>query len=156
MSGNIVNVGFGMSQKRRRIKNMDACENQMFVEILKTAEDGKMWKIINQGTAKRQDSHNVWIKAADIFTKETGKEMDWKQAKSKWNRIKSDAKKKNDQAKIQKEFRKQCSLTGGGVPPSLPDQEDGDDFDMDLQLNDFEPTVRDYNGLFQPEDKIES
>ena len=32
---------------------MDARENQMFVEILKTAEDGKMWKIISQGTAKR-------------------------------------------------------------------------------------------------------
>ena len=93
---------------------MDARENQMFVAILKTAQDGKMWKIINQRTAKRQDQHNVWIKAAEIFTKETGKKIDWTQAKSKWNRIKTDAKKKNDQGKIQKEFRQQCSLTGGG------------------------------------------
>ena len=55
---------------------MDAHENQMFVDILKTAEDGKMWKTINEGTAKRQERHNVWIKAAEIFTKETGKEID--------------------------------------------------------------------------------
>ena len=52
---------------------MDARENEMFMEILKTAKDGKMWKTINEGTAKRQERHNVWIKAADIFTKETGK-----------------------------------------------------------------------------------
>ena len=82
--------------------------------------------------------------------------MDWKQAKSKWNRIKTDAKKKNDQAKIQKEFSKQCSLTGGGVPPSLPDQEDGDDFVVDLDLNDLEPTVTNFNRLVRPQDRIES
>ena len=126
---------------------MDAHENQMFVDILKTAEDGKMWKTINEGTAKRQERHNVWIKAAEIFTKETGKEIDWKQAKSKWNRINTDVKKKNDEAQIQKKFRKQCSLTGGGVPPSLPDQEDGDDFVVDLDLNDLEPTVTNFNRL---------
>ena len=73
--------------------------------------------------------------------------MDWKQAKSKWNRIKTDTKKKNDQAKIQTEFRRQCSLTGGGVPPSLPDQEDGDDYVKDLDLNDLEPTVTNFNRL---------
>ena len=50
---------------------MDARENQMFVDILKTAKDGKKWKTINEGTAKRQERHNVWIKAADTFTKET-------------------------------------------------------------------------------------
>ena len=129
---------------------MDARENQMFVDILKTAEDGKMWKTINEGTAKRQERHNVWIKAAQIFTKETGKEINWKQAKSKWNRIKTDAKKKNDEAQIQEEFRKQCSLTGGGVPPSLPDQKDGNDFVVDLDLNDLEPTVANFKRLVRP------
>ena len=73
--------------------------------------------------------------------------MDWKQPKSKWNRIKTDAKKKNDEAQIQKEFMKQCSLTGGRVPPSLPDQEDGDDYVKDLDLNDLEPTVTNFNRL---------
>ena len=69
------------------------------------------------------------------------------QAKSKWQRIRTDTQKKNNKGKIQKEFRKQCSLTGGGVPPSLPDQEDGDDFVGDLDLNDFKPTVTNCNGL---------
>ena len=58
--------------------------------------------------------------------------------------------------KSRRNLVKQCSLTGGGVPPSLPDQEDGDDFVGDLQLNDFESTVTNYNGLVQPQDRIES
>ena len=105
---------------------MDPHATKIFLDISKTANSGKMWKIVNEGTARRQDQHNVWIRAAEIFSKETGKEIDWTQAKSKWQRIRTDAKKKNNKGKIQKEFRKQCSLTGGGVPPSLPDQEDGD------------------------------
>ena len=56
MSGEIVNVRFGKdSQKRRRIKNIDPCETKIFLDILKMVDDGKMWKIVNEGTAKRQD-----------------------------------------------------------------------------------------------------
>ena len=103
---------------------MDIRENKIFVEILKLANGGKLWKIINKGTSKRQDQHNVWIRAAKLFSKETDKKIDWTQAKSKWQRLRQDTKRKNNKKEKNKEFRKQCSLTGGGIGPSIPEQED--------------------------------
>ena len=135
---------------------MDTCETKIFVDILKLANGGKLWKTINEGTAKRQDQHNVWIRAAELFSKETDKKIDWTQAKSKWQRIRQYIKKKNDKKEKDKEFRKQCSLTSGGIGPSIPEQEDGDDVDVDLHLNDMDPTDTDFNGLVRPEDKMES
>ena len=58
-----------------RAKNADKNENRLFLDILKTAKSGKLWKIIREGTPKRQDSHDVCVTAAEIFSKESGKEI---------------------------------------------------------------------------------
>ena len=84
----------GKKTRKPRLKNADESENKLFIEILKTANDGKMWKIITQGTSKRQESHDVWVAAARIFSRESGTEITWQQAKSKWLRMKQNAKKK--------------------------------------------------------------
>ena len=92
----------------------------------------------------------------ELFSFDTGKKMEWTQAKSKCQRIRQDIKKKNDKKEKDKEFRRQCSLTGGGVGPRIPKQEDGDDVDVDLHLNDMDPTDTDFKGLVCPGDKMES
>ena len=75
-----------------------------------------MWKIIREGTPKRQDSHDVCVTAAEIFSKESGKEISWTQAKSKWLRLKQITRKKADKTHSDREYRKLASKTGGGPP----------------------------------------
>ena len=65
----------GKKTRKPRLKNADESENKLFIDILKTANDGRMWKIITQGTSKRQESHDV--------SSESGTEITWQQAKSK-------------------------------------------------------------------------
>ena len=97
--------------KNPRAKNADENENRLFLDILKTAKSGKLWKIITEGTPKRQESHDVWVTAAEIFSKESGKEMSWTQAKSKWFRLKQIARKKADKTHSDREYRKLSNLT---------------------------------------------
>ena len=99
-----------------RAKNADKNENRLFLDILKTAKSGKLWKIIREGTPKRQDSHDVCVTAAEIFSKESGKEISWTQAKSKWLRLKQITRKKADKTHSDREYRKLASKTGGGPP----------------------------------------
>ena len=139
-------------KKKKRLSNMDSHETQIFVDILKRGNNGKLWKIVTEGTAKKQEIHDVWVTAAQLFSKETGKPFDWKQAKSKWHRLKSEAKKRNDETRIQNKFTKQCKKTGGGAPPPVPPATDGDDLTLDL--HDFEPTDTNYNELVRPQDRV--
>ena len=73
-------------------------------------------EIIREGTPKRQDSHDVCVTAAEIFSKESGKEISWTQAKSKWLRLKQITRKKADKTHSDREYRKLASKTGGGLP----------------------------------------
>ena len=75
---------------------MDTSENKIFLDILELADGSKFWKIINEGTSKRLEQYNVWMRADELFSKETNKKMDWLQAKSKWFRIRTHIKKKNN------------------------------------------------------------
>lgn len=53
-------------KKKKRLSNMDSRETQIFVDILKRANNGKLWKIVTEGTAKKQESHDVWVTAAQL------------------------------------------------------------------------------------------
>ena len=148
----------GEKTRNPRLKNADESENRLFLEILKTTNDGRMWKTITQGTSKRQESHDVWVTAARIFSRETGTEITWQQAKSMWLRMKQNAKKKADKAHTDREFRKLCQKTGGGPAPSQPPLEDADDdngFDLDV-LHETEPMETPFNELVQPQDRMTS
>ena len=102
-----------------RAKNADKNENRLFLDILKTAKSGKLWKIIREGTPKRHVSHDVCVIAAELFSKESGKEMSWTQAKSNWFRLKQIARKKADKTHSDREYRKLASKTGGGPPGQI-------------------------------------
>ena len=145
-------------KRNPRLKNADESENRLFVDILKNASGGKLWKIITQGTSKRQESHDVWVTAASIFSRESGTEMTWKQAKSKWFRMKEISKKKADKAHADREFKKLCQRTGGGPAPIQPPLEDADeDNDLDLGLlADVEPMETTFNMLVRAQDRMTS
>ena len=121
---------------------------------MKNSEGGKFWKIITEGTAKAQTRHDVWLKVTELFNNSTGWNLDFKQIKAMWLRIKDNTKKKHDSAAVtrQKEFNRSCALTGGGAPPEIPPVEDGDQ--VDLNLNDLDPLHTAYNQLVRPEDRI--
>ena len=78
-------------EKRKRDTNMDEGQTQLFVDILKHGDEGKLWKVIHEGTANKTERHAVWLKVANILSRETGKPFTFSQAKSKWGRIKEEA-----------------------------------------------------------------
>ena len=141
-------------EKRKRGTNMDERETELFVDILKHGDEGKLWKVIHEGTANKTERHAVWLKVANIFSKETGKPFTFSQAKSKWGRIKDALKKKHDKFAVDREFRKQCSKTGGGAPPQFPPVPDVDDEGDELLIDDLDPADTNFNSLVRPEDRM--
>ena len=141
-------------QGKRPRNNYEQKEKEIFLSILKNSEGGKLWNIITQGTAKAQTRHDVWLKVTELFNESTGRKLNFKQIKALWLRIKDNTKKKHDNAAVsrEKEFNRSCALTGGGAPPEMPPIEDGDQ--VDLNLNDLDPNLTEYNQLVRPEDRI--
>ena len=66
--------------------------------------------------------------------------------------MKSEAKKRNYETRIQNEFTKQCKKIGGGAPPPVPPATDGNDLNLDL--HDLDPIDTNYNELVRPQDRV--
>ena len=122
---------------------MDEGETQLFVDILKHGDEGKLWKVIHEGTANKTERHAVWLKVANILSRETGKPFTFSQAKSKWGHIKDSLKKKHDKFAVDREFRKQF--------PPVPDVNDEGD---ELLIDDLDPADTNFNSLVRPEDRM--
>jgi hypothetical protein len=140
--------GLGKAKNQRKRNTFDQKEKEIFLNIMKQSHGGKFWKTITEGVPNKQKSHDVWLEVTLIFNDATGKELDYKQIKAMWNRLKDGAKKKHDSAAVNREFNRACALTGGGAAPVLPPEEDGDD--LDLNLHDLDPTETNYNELAMP------
>ena len=138
--------------KRKRAPNMEEGEKKPFLDIFKQADGGKLWKVIYEGSANKTELHDVWQKIDEIFSRETHKPFNYAQAKAKWGCIKAAAKKKYDTAAIDREFKKQCSKTGGGAPPQIPPSMDADEEQLDF--DDLEPTATNFNQLVRPLDRM--
>ena len=50
---------------------MEEGEKKLFLNIFKQADGGKLWKVINEGTANKTEWHDVWQRIAEIFRRDT-------------------------------------------------------------------------------------
>ena len=135
------------SSKKQR-NHFDAKEKDIFLSIVRNSKGGKFWSILNNGTSKNQERHDVWLQVTDIFNKATGKHLEFQQVKAMWLRIKEKEKKKRDKEANNREFNKACAMTGGGRGPEMPAPRDGDEIDLDLPG--LDPTPTSYNKLTPP------
>ena len=139
-----------MDDKKCRTQ-FDQTEKTVFWSIVKTEQDGKIWKTIMESknnTARR----DAWRVVAQAFANHIGKDFSALQAKELFKRMKISKKKEHDKRAIDREYKKACSGTGGGPSPNPPSSEDGDDMD-DCNMDDFEPVRTEFNVLVQPGDR---
>ena len=134
------------STKRKGRTGYTDNEKEIFMNIMKTSEGGKFWKVIveSKGGTTNSSRHDVWVQVAKIFNESTGKNLDSSQIKALWGRIKIERKKKHDN----KKYKEACAKTGSGVGPGMPPPADGDD--LDFGLNDMDPTLCGFNKLVRP------
>ena len=143
-----------MSAKESKRNFFDKREKEIFLSILQQSESGRLWKVITEGTSKNQEKHDVWTKVAELFSENTGKNIDFIKAKQMWFRLKDSSKKKHDVNVIDKNFNKECAKTGGGTGPNPPEMEDGDNFINDIDLPDLDPVSSDFNRLVRPNERV--
>ena len=140
-----------MDDKKCRTQ-FDQTEKTVFWSIVKTKQDGKIWKTIMESknnTARR----DAWRVVAQAFANHIGKDFSALQAKELFKRLKMAKKKEHDKRAIDREYKKTCSGTGGGPSPDPPSAEDGDDMDDLYSMDDFEPVKTEFNVLVPPGDR---
>ena len=141
----------GSNMKKGSRDTFDQREKDMFWNILRTRNAGKIWKILTESKSN-QARHDAWVIVAQSFSGAISKDFTVDQAKQLFKRIKDKKKKDHDSQAVEREFRKHCSATGGGPSSMPPPERDGDDF-VD-SLNEMEPVSTDYNSLVRPEHRI--
>ena len=73
--------------KRKRTA-YDKKEKEIFCSILKNSDGGRIWRIINEGTTTNQTRHDAWTRVAKLFNESTGKEMNNRQVRAMYVRMK--------------------------------------------------------------------
>ena len=117
---------------------LETHHKEIFMNIVKHTDGGKLEKIIKSKSMTPQVKHDVWKKVTSIFLDEVNlPSFDSEKARRLYWRIISDDKKKYD-SKLEKEFKKTCSKTGGGKV-NIPD------FDDESYSNLDDDEVADYN-----------
>ena len=142
----------GGSKKKGTRDNLDQREKDMFWDIVRTRNAGMIWKILTESSSN-QARHDAWVIVAQTFSSAISKKFTVDQAKQLFKRLKDKKKKDHDRQAVEREFRKNCSITGGGPSPMPPPDRDGDDYDEDLH-DMMDPVATDYNSLVRPEHRI--
>ena len=124
-----------MTTKRKGRTGYTDNEKEIFMNIMKTSEGGKFWKVIveSKGGTTNSSRHDVWVQVAKIFNESTGKNLDSTQIKALWGRIKIERKKKHDN----KKYKEACAKTGSEVGLEMPPPAVVDDVDFGLNVMDL-------------------
>ena len=142
------NNNTGESKERKPRSTISDLDKKMFINIIRTGEGGKFWSQIveSKGKSTNASRHDLWKNVAKVFSEATGRPFDSKQVKEMWQRIKKNTKAKHDQ-----KYKTACAKTGGGVGPDQPKDMDGDEVEIDL--DDLDPTNTEFNSLVRPEER---
>ena len=141
-------------QAKRKRTSIDDRDKEMFWNIFKDADGGRICKIISEGTSTPQTKHDAWAKITKLFNESTGKDLSHDQVRGMYARMKDKIKRTHDSDIVNREFRRACAQTGGGKGPIAPPESDGDDYHHGLEFDDLEPTQTAYNQLVRPEHRI--
>ena len=137
MSNKMNTLGSGKPRKTRT--NLEKTDGDILCQILKTLDDGHVWKVIKEGVGTKQEMFLAWEKVTKLFNETTGKDLSRQQVRAFYQRIKAKKKEAADKKRLEeKEFHRSCQKTGGGPGPSTFPEIDGDN---DLSNDDFDDIV---------------
>ena len=137
-------------KKSKKRTNISDSEKNLFWKVLKTLDEGKIYKIISEGVSTQQTRDDAWLRLTDVFNETAGKEMSVLQIRTMYSRIKEKIKKVYDQNVIDRQaadrqFNKDCNRTGGGSGSLPPENEDGDM--IEDTMNDLQPAPAPFNSF---------
>ena len=90
-------------KKSKKRTNISDSEKNLFWKILKTLDEGKIYKIISEGVSTQQTRHDAWLRLTGVFNETAGKEMSVLQIRTMYSRIKEKIKKVYDQNVIDRQ-----------------------------------------------------
>ena len=121
-------------------------DDEILAHVIKNAEGGRLWKIIKEGASTAQQKFVAWETVTKLFNNATGYDLDRKQVRTKFQRIKNKKKKEADKKRLEeRQYTRSCLATGGGPGPSSMPDNDGDN-ETDLSFNE-EPTDTTWNSF---------
>ena len=132
-------------KKRSKIEDKDKA---MLLNILKTKDNGRIWKTITEGTSTTQSRYDAWEAVTTSFNAAAQKDLTRYQVRNIFQRLKQKKKAEHDQKVIDRQINKSCSKTGGGKGPLIPEFEDGDN--LDLEFHDLNPIDTNFNRMVRP------
>ena len=144
----------GKSRKTRT--NLEKTDADILCQILKTLEEGHVWKVIKEGIGTKQEMFLAWEKVTKLFNESTGRDLTRQQVRAFFQRIKSKKKEETDKKRLEeREFNKSCQKTGGGPGPSTLPEVDGDS-DLLLDFDDIVPVDTNWNLFMGSKDDMEN
>ena len=153
-SKNDTSANVGKSRKTRT--NLEKRDADILCQILKTLEDGHVWKVIKEGVGTKQEMFLAWEKVTKLFNESTGKDLTRQQVRAFYQRIKSKKKEEADKKRLEeREFNRSCQKTGGGQGPSTLPEVDGDS-DLNLDFDDIAPVDTNWNQFMGSKDDMEN
>ena len=132
--------------------NYSNADKDIFMDIMKNADGGKLFKVVMSGTTTNDMKHRTWQRVSELFKNNTGLEVNTEQCRRLFTRMKAEEKQRHDY-EINKSFMSQCSKTGGGPSPDVPPEIDGDQIDTASTLDFLDPTKTPWNSLTTAEQK---
>ena len=75
-------------KKSKKRTNISDSEKNLFWKVLKTLDEGKIYKIISEGVSTQQTRHDAWLRLTDVFNETAGKEMSVLQIRTMYSRMK--------------------------------------------------------------------
>ena len=126
--------------------NYSNADKEIFMDIMKNADGGKLFTVVMSGTTTNDMKHRTWQRVSELFKNNTGLEVNTEQCRRLFTRMKAEEKQRHDY-EINKSFMSQCSKTGGGPSPDVPPEIDGDQIDTASTLDFLDPTKTPWNSL---------
>jgi len=107
-------------------------DKRILFEIIKTMDAGKVYQILLDNIqASPQDKFDLWQKITAQFNEATGRSTERVALRKWWGRLNGQIRKAHDLEALNREaedrqLRENCSRTGSGHPPLIPQEVDGD------------------------------
>ena len=141
---------------RKTRTNLEKKDADVLCQILKTLEDGLIWKVIKEAVGTKQEMFLAWEKVTKLFNESTDRDLTRQQVRAFYQRIKSKKKEAADKKRLEeREFNRSCQKTGGGPGPSTLPEVDGDS-DLILDLDDIAPVDTNWNQFMGSKDDLEN
>ncbi|WP_416879601.1 hypothetical protein, partial [Litorimonas sp.] len=108
------------NEKKKSPMKWSTVDKTILIRLLHNEDGGKLGKLIEDGLKTNTQKHEMWVTVARMYSDRIGRTVDSGTVRKLYTRIKANQKTSYDKLEVQ--YKKACSQTGGGPGPNaLPD-----------------------------------